>query len=70
LRIRIDIDDELLSRAMAATKLRTRKATVELGLQLLLRQHQQVHALNALKGIGWFGDEDDHHPPPLDRDLK
>jgi Arc/MetJ family transcription regulator len=73
LRIRIEIDDELLSQAMAASKVPTAKATIESGLRLLLRQRQQLDALDALKGIGWFGDHDqsEHdHSQPLDTDMK
>lgn len=55
MRTNIDIDDELLSSAMAAAKLPTKKATVEEGLRLLLRVEGQVEALRKLKGIGWNG---------------
>lgn len=56
MRTNIDIDDELLSRAMAASGLPTKKATVEEGLQLLVRVREQVRAAHALKDIGWEGD--------------
>ena len=56
MRTNIDIDDDLLSRAMAASGLPTKKATVEEGLQLLVRIREQVRAARALKGIGWEGD--------------
>ncbi len=56
MRTNIDIDDELLSRAMDATGLATKKATVEEGLQLLVRLQEQVRAGKALKGMGWYGD--------------
>jgi Arc/MetJ family transcription regulator len=58
LRTNIEIDDELLSQAMAAAGLSTKRATVEEGLRLLVRMHKQVEALAALKGLGWVGDLD------------
>ena len=56
MRTNIDIDDELLSRAMTATGLTTKRATVEQGLQLLVRLREQTTALADLKGLGWEGD--------------
>ena len=56
MRTNIDIDDQLLSRAMDATGLPTKKATVEEGLQLLVRLREQVRAGEALRGLGWYGD--------------
>jgi Arc/MetJ family transcription regulator len=56
MRTNIDIDDELLSQAMAAAGLSTKRATVEEGLRLLVRVRKQVKALAKLKGLGWDGD--------------
>ncbi len=56
MRTNIDIDDALLSKAMAATGLPTKRATVEEGLKLLVRLRSQVETFNELKGIGWDGD--------------
>ncbi|HLH11523.1 MAG TPA: type II toxin-antitoxin system VapB family antitoxin [Methylovirgula sp.] len=56
MRTNIDIDDELLSQAMAAAGLSTKRATVEEGLRLLVRVRKQAKALAALKGLGWEGD--------------
>jgi len=55
MRTNIEIDDTLLSRAMAAANLPTKKATVEEGLKLLVRMKEQVRALDDLKGKGWTG---------------
>jgi Arc/MetJ family transcription regulator len=55
MRTKIEVDDALLSRAMAATGL-SREATVEEALRAVLRIHEQVQAAHALKGIGWQGD--------------
>ena len=49
MRTNIDIDDELMAKAMAASNATTKKAVVEQGLQLLVR-------LKAQEGIKkWFG---------------
>jgi Arc/MetJ family transcription regulator len=58
MRTNIEIDDELLSQAMAATGLSTKRATVEEGLRLLVRLREQVRALADLEGLGWEGDLD------------
>ena len=58
MRTNIEIDDELLSQAMTATGLSTKRATVEEGLRLLVRMRNQVKALANLEGLGWEGDLD------------
>jgi Arc/MetJ family transcription regulator len=66
LRTNIEIDDELLAAAMAATGLPTKRATVEEGLRALVRLHGQVEAFEDLDGLGWEGNLDemreDHRP--------
>jgi Arc/MetJ family transcription regulator len=59
MRTNIEIDDKLLSQAMAATGLSTKRATVEEGLRLLVRVRKQAKALAELKGLGWEGDLDE-----------
>jgi Arc/MetJ family transcription regulator len=59
MRTNIEIDDKLLSQAMAATGLSTKRATVEEGLRLLVRVRKQAKALTELKGLGWEGDLDE-----------
>jgi len=59
MRTNIEIDDELLSQAMAAAGLSTKRATVEEGLRLLVRLRNQAKALAELKGMGWEGDLDE-----------
>ncbi|HEY0222970.1 MAG TPA: type II toxin-antitoxin system VapB family antitoxin [Pseudolabrys sp.] len=59
MRTNIEIDDMLLSRAMAASGLTTKRATVEEGLRLLVRVRAQARALADLKGLGWTGDLDE-----------
>ncbi len=58
MRTNIEIDDTLLSRAMTVSGLKTKRATVEEGLRLLVRIRGQVRALASLKGLGWEGDLD------------
>lgn len=59
MRTNIEIDDQLLSRAMTATGLPTKRATVEEGLRLLVQLRGQAEALADLKGLGWEGDLDE-----------
>ena len=59
MRTNIDIDDDLLARAMSAAGHSTKRATVEAGLRLLVQVREQVQALTELEGIGWEGDLDE-----------
>jgi Arc/MetJ family transcription regulator len=59
MRTNIEIDDTLLSQAMMAAGLSTKRATVEESLRLLVRVHEQAKAVADLKGLGWDGDLDD-----------
>jgi Arc/MetJ family transcription regulator len=59
MRINIVIDDKLMNDALKATGLKTKKEAVELGLQTLIRLHQQ-EGIKSLKGkLKWDGDLDD-----------
>lgn len=58
MRTNIEIDDDLLAQAMAATGLPTKRATVEAGLQMLVQMRQQAEAFESLRGLGWDGDLD------------
>jgi Arc/MetJ family transcription regulator len=58
MRTTIDINDQLLAEAMAASGLRTKKATVEEALRRLVLQHRQRQAIANLAGLGWDGDLD------------
>jgi Arc/MetJ family transcription regulator len=59
MRTNIEIDDTLLSQAMKATGLSTKRATVEEGLRILVRLRKQTKALADLEGLGWDGDLDE-----------
>lgn len=56
MRTSIDIDDELLAKAMAATGLATKKATVEEALRRLVQRRERLDALTDMSGLGWEGD--------------
>ena len=58
MRTNIEIDDRLLEEAMAATGLKTKKATVEEALRGLVAQRRRQKAFESLAGIGWEGDLD------------
>jgi len=52
MRTSMDIDDDLLAQAMAATGLATKKATVEEALRRVVRRRQQVQAIQDMAGTG------------------
>lgn len=56
MRTNIDIDDELMAQAMQASEHRTKKAVVEEGLRLLVRNRELKQAIMDTAGIGWDGD--------------
>ncbi len=50
------IDDDLMAEAMKVSKLKTKKATVEAGLRLLVRMKKQ-ESIRDLRGrLKWNGD--------------
>ena len=56
MRTNIDINDDLMRRAMRHSNSRTKKATVEVALRLLVETHAQI-SIRRLKGkIVWEGD--------------
>ena len=69
MRTNIEIDDALLTEAMAAAGLATKKATVEEALLHLVRRYRRRSALADMAGLGWEGDltemrEGRLHRPP------
>ena len=58
MRTNIDIDDDLMARAMKASGLATKKATVEEALRTLVRLRERAEAFHELRGLGWEGDLD------------
>lgn len=56
MRTNIEIDDELIDKAMRSSGARTKKAAVEAGLQLLVKTHAQA-GIRKLRGkVHWEGD--------------
>jgi Arc/MetJ family transcription regulator len=56
MRTNIEIDDQLMRQAMRSSGVRTKKAAVEAGLQLLVKTHSQS-AIRKLRGkVKWEGD--------------
>ena len=56
MRTNIEIDDQLVSKAMRSSGARTKKAVVEAGLRLLVKTHAQ-RAIRRLRGkVQWEGD--------------
>jgi Arc/MetJ family transcription regulator len=56
MRTNIDIDDRLMRQAMRSSRARTKRATVEAGLRLLIQTRGQA-AIRRLRGkIRWHGD--------------
>jgi Arc/MetJ family transcription regulator len=56
MRTNIDIDDRLMRQAMRTSKTRTKRATVEAGLRLLVQTRAQV-SFRRLRGkVHWDGD--------------
>jgi Arc/MetJ family transcription regulator len=58
MRTNIEIDDELLAEAMAATGESTKRATVEAALRTVVRLKRQKQAGMDMAGLGWEGDLD------------
>jgi Arc/MetJ family transcription regulator len=54
-RTNIDIDDDLINEAMKATGLRTKKAVVEAGLEILARRERLRQVIRDTAGI-WADD--------------
>ncbi len=56
MRTNIDIDDRLMQQAMRSSRSRTKRATVEAGLRLLIQARAQT-SIRRLRGkIRWEGD--------------
>lgn len=70
MRTNIDIDDELMARAMQAGPYKTKREAVEAGLKLLTRQAAYREILKWRGKLKWEGDESiDWTKPPTDGQL-
>ncbi|MGB0062187.1 type II toxin-antitoxin system VapB family antitoxin [Candidatus Binatus sp.] len=57
MRTNIDIDDQLMKRAMRVSGTTTKRETVERGLELIVRLEEQERAIRSLRGkVHWEGD--------------
>ena len=55
MRTNIDIDDELMQRAMKLSKAKTKKEAVEEGLKALILLEQQKKILKVMGNVTWEG---------------
>jgi len=55
-RTSIEIDDALLTEAMAATGLKSKREVIEAGLRLLARHRRQADARKLFGRVRWEGD--------------
>lgn len=58
MRTNIVIDDQLIEKAMRLTGLKTKKATVEAGLNLIINLKQQEKIKDLRGKLSWEGDLD------------
>jgi Arc/MetJ family transcription regulator len=70
MRTNIDIDDELLTKAMHAGPYSTKKETVEAGLRLLARQAAYREILKWEGKLKWEGDESIDWTQPTQDDVQ
>jgi Arc/MetJ family transcription regulator len=56
MRTNIDINDALMRKAMKASRSKTKRATVEAGLRMLLRLRAQTRFRRLRGKIAWEGD--------------
>ena len=59
MRTNIEIDDKLMSDALKATGLKTKKEAVELGLRTLIRLKKQEDIKRFRGKLAWSGDLDE-----------
>ena len=58
MRTNIDIDDELIARAMKAMGKSTKRATVEEALRRVVKDDELKQVIADMRGLGWEGDLD------------
>lgn len=62
-RTNVDIDDELIERAMQKYSLRTKREAVDLALRRLVGHLHTREEFLAFEGMGWSGDLDEIRAP-------
>jgi Arc/MetJ family transcription regulator len=58
-RTNIDIDDQLVDKAMRMYRLETKRAAIDLALRRLVGEPMTREEALAMEGTGWSGDLDD-----------
>ena len=59
MRTNIEIDDELLQKALRISGLKTKRAVVEAGLRMLVRLKKQEDILSLVGKVHWEGNLDE-----------
>ncbi len=59
MRTNIEIEDELIQKALSLSGLKTKRAAVEAGLRLLIRVKEQEEILKLAGKVHWRGDLDE-----------
>jgi Arc/MetJ family transcription regulator len=59
MRTNIEIEDELIQKALALSGLKTKRAAVEAALRMLIRVKEQEEILNLAGKVHWQGDLDE-----------
>jgi Arc/MetJ family transcription regulator len=67
-RTNIEIDDELVERAMRLYRLESKRAAVQLALERLVGEPMTTDEMLAMEGTGWEGDLDELRAPDPDLD--
>jgi Arc/MetJ family transcription regulator len=62
-RTNIDIDDELVGRAMRVYRLRSKREAVDLALRRLVGEPMDRREALAMEGSGWAGELDEIRSP-------
>jgi Arc/MetJ family transcription regulator len=65
-RTNIEIDDELIKRAMQRYNLRTKREAVDLALRRLAPEPMSIEEVLAMEGTGWEGDLDAIKDNPIE----
>ncbi len=65
-RTNIDIDDDLVEKAMKRYRLASKRAAVDLALRRLVGEPMSKEEILAMRGTGWDGDLDAMRDEPLD----
>jgi Arc/MetJ family transcription regulator len=63
MRTNIDIDEELIGRAMRVYRLRSKREAVDLALRRLVGEPMNDEEALAMEGNGWTGDFDEIRAP-------